>query len=213
MALTTVTPPGAATPAVVFDLLSTEYWPISKLAFGPLGTATVVDATNRLPVALPDGLATEETLAAIETALGDQATEATLAAIETALGALATQTTAAAIEAKLPALAGGRLPAAIQAAAETVGEPTFAGARQAVGTTSAGGTLPTLGASRRMMMVASSRCYVRTGTSGVTAALDGNSQALPADLPFTMIVPTGHTHFAVIRDTADGALDLMPQAG
>ena len=197
MALTTVTPPGAATPAVVFDLLSTEYWPISKLAFGPLGTATVVDATNRLPVALPDGLATE----------------ATLAAIETALGALATQTTAAAIEAKLPALAGGRLPAAIQAAAETVGEPTFAGARQAVGTTSAGGTLPTLGASRRMMMVASSRCYVRTGTSGVTAALDGNSQALPADLPFTMIVPTGHTHFAVIRDTADGALDLMPQAG
>lgn len=86
-----------------------------------------------------------------------------------------------------------------------------AGVRQAVGTSSAPVTLPTLGASRRVRINASTRCWVRFGTSGsVTASVAGTSIPFEANSPEYVVVPAGMTHFAVIRDSADGFVHIQP---
>jgi len=89
------------------------------------------------------------------------------------------------------------------------------GTRTAVATaSSAAVAIGTLGASRELMLAASTRCFVRFGTSAVTAAAatDANVLALPADVMFHLRVPAGVTHFTVIRDTADGFLRTIPVA-
>ena len=85
--------------------------------------------------------------------------------------------------------------------------------RTAVGaTSSAAVALGTLAASREVMLVASTRCFIRFGTSTVTAAnaTDPALLALPADAMFHMRAPSGVTHYTVIRDTADGFVRIVP---
>lgn len=87
--------------------------------------------------------------------------------------------------------------------------------RTAVGATSSSAVaIGTLGTSREVMLVASTRCFIRWGDSGVTAAAaaDADVLALPADALFHLRVPVGVTHFRVIRDTADGFLRVTPVA-
>lgn len=87
-----------------------------------------------------------------------------------------------------------------------------AGLRQAVGASStAAVTLPTLGASRRLRVMANTRCWLRFGMSGVgAAAADGDSIPFAPDSPEVVKVPAGATHFRVIRDSADGFVTLTP---
>jgi hypothetical protein len=85
--------------------------------------------------------------------------------------------------------------------------------RTAVGaTSSAAVAIGTLSASREVMLVASTRCFIRFGTSTVTAAnaTDAALLALPADAMFHMRLPSGVTHYTVIRDTADGFVRIVP---
>ncbi len=124
---------------------------------------------------------------------------------------------------KLPTLG----PQAASASLSVVAAPTdgigngtreynFAAAtRTAIGaTSSAAVAIGTLGTSREVMLVASSRCMIKWGTSGVTAAAatDTDVLVLPADAMFHLRVPNGVTHFRVIRDTADGFLRVTPVA-
>ena len=82
--------------------------------------------------------------------------------------------------------------------------------RTAIGsTTSAAVELPTLGASREVMFHSSSRCFVRMGTSTVIAATVAAGQmVLEAGERFHIRIPAGTTHYRVIRDTADGFLNV-----
>jgi hypothetical protein len=85
--------------------------------------------------------------------------------------------------------------------------------RTAVGaTSSAAVAIGTLSASREVMLVASTRCFIRFGTSSVAAAnaTDAALLALPADAMFHMRLPSGVTHYTVIRDTADGFVRIVP---
>ena len=72
-------------------------------------------------------------------------------------------------------------------------------------------TLPTLGASRELYVMATNRCFFRSGNSAVNAAA-GTSHPLPADERFHLRIPGGHTHIAYIRDTADGMISIVPVA-
>lgn len=83
--------------------------------------------------------------------------------------------------------------------------------RQSVAATSARVALPTLGASREIYVMANTRCFFLTGSSTVVAAA-GTSHPLAADERFYLRVPAGHTHIAYIRDTADGAISVVPVA-
>jgi hypothetical protein len=85
--------------------------------------------------------------------------------------------------------------------------------RTAVGaTSSAAVAIGTLAASREVMLIASTRCFIRFGASTVTAAnaTDANLLVLPADAMFHMRLPSGVTHYTVIRDTADGFVRIVP---
>lgn len=97
------------------------------------------------------------------------------------------------------------------AAAQTVAE-YGAGVRQAVGASSSNAVLlPTLGPSRRVRVMANTRCWLRFGASGVAAAeVAGNSIPFAPDSPEVVQVPVGATHFRVIRDSADGFVTLTP---
>jgi hypothetical protein len=124
-----------------------------------------------------------------------------------------------ALLARIPALQNGAVPIS-GIAADGFGNGTreynFAqGTRTVVTTTSSAAiAIGTLGASRELMLIASTRCFVRFGTSAVTAALatDVNVLALPADAMFHLRVPAGVTHFTVIRDTAEGFIRTIPVA-
>jgi hypothetical protein len=85
--------------------------------------------------------------------------------------------------------------------------------RTAVGaTSSAAVAIGTLSASREVMLIASTRCFIRFGTLSVGAAnaTDANLLVLPADAMFHMRLPSGVTHYTVIRDTADGFVRSAP---
>lgn len=82
--------------------------------------------------------------------------------------------------------------------------------RTAIGsTTSAAVELPVLSTSREIMFHASSRCFVRQGTNAVAAATVAAGQlVLEAGERFHIRIPAGTTHYRVIRDTADGFLNV-----
>jgi hypothetical protein len=85
--------------------------------------------------------------------------------------------------------------------------------RTAVGaTSSAAVAIGTLSASREVMLITSTRCFIRFGASTVTAAnaTDAALLVLPADAMFHMRLPSGVTHYTVIRDTADGFVRFVP---
>jgi hypothetical protein len=79
-------------------------------------------------------------------------------------------------------------------------------------TSSAAVAIGTLGASREILLIPSTRCFVRFGASDVAAssATDATVLPLPSDTQFTLRVPIGVTHFTVIRSTADGFLHCIP---
>lgn len=230
---------------VVFatDDISGVHYPVTKLAFGPADTATVVrDADgNRLPVAIggtlpafasPPAVTIGGTLPGFAsppavtvggsvavTGTFWQATQPVSAAslpLPSGAATSALQTTGntslASIDGKLAALEGGRAPVTLAPIDRPIAEPTFSGARVAVGATASGAALPTLGASRRIRVMASTRCFLRTGTVTNNAATDGNSLAIAADAEVSFIVPASHTSFSVVRDSADGFISIMPWA-
>lgn len=74
-------------------------------------------------------------------------------------------------------------------------------------------TLPTLGASREIRFAASARCWVKWGATGLTAAAaEAASFVIEANSPEVVRIPSGATHYRVIRDTADGNLLMTPVA-
>ena len=87
----------------------------------------------------------------------------------------------------------------------------FAGnVRQTVtGTSTAAVALPTLYASREVMVHASERCVIRLGGSDVDAATVAAGQLIvePGER-FHFRVAVGETHFRAIRDTTDGFLSI-----
>jgi hypothetical protein len=90
-------------------------------------------------------------------------------------------------------------------------EYDFAGnVRQTVTSTStAAVTLPTLYASREVMVHAAERCVIRLGGSDVAAATVASGQLiLEAGERFHFRVAAGVTHFRAIRDTVDGFVSI-----
>lgn len=88
-----------------------------------------------------------------------------------------------------------------------------AGTRTAVtASSSAAVAIGTLGSSREILLISSTRCFIRFGTASVTAAsaTDATVLPLPADAMFTLRVPSDVTHFTVVRSTADGFLHCIP---
>lgn len=73
--------------------------------------------------------------------------------------------------------------------------------------------LPTLGASREVRLCASQRCWIKWGTTGLSAAAaEAASFPVEANSPEVIRIPSGATHYRVIRDTADGNLHMAPVA-
>lgn len=75
--------------------------------------------------------------------------------------------------------------------------------RQAVTATSTAFALPTLGASREIVLMSNTRLFFLTGTSGVIAA-PAAAHPLAADERFHFRLPAGHTHIAFVQDAAGG---------
>lgn len=86
--------------------------------------------------------------------------------------------------------------------------------RTAIGSASSAATaLPALGSSRELMLHASARCFIRFGASDVAAASAAAGQlVLEQGERFHFQVPVGVTHYRVIRDTADGFLNVTAVA-
>jgi hypothetical protein len=119
----------------------------------------------------------------------------------------------ASLLARIPALESGRMPVTDAAAAGTRAYNFGQATRTAVGATSSSAqTIGTLAASREVMLVASTRCFIRFGDSdvGPAAATNAALLPLPADAMFHMRLASGVTHYTVIRDTADGFVRIVP---
>lgn len=160
----------------------------------------------------------------VPVSISDVATETTLAAQSTLMGA--TTETAPVSDTAISGL-NGRLQRIAQNITTMISNITemitatnrsgtreynMAGiTRQAVGAASARVALPTLGASRELYVMASTRCFFRSGDSSITAAA-GASHPLAADERFHLRVPAGHTHIAYIRDSSDGNITIVPVA-
>lgn len=123
--------------------------------------------------------------------------------------------------ARIPALVGGRVPVeAVAVATDAVGNGTreynlSAATRTAVGSTSSAAVaIGTLGTSREVMWIASTRCFIRLGTSAVTDAASADANVLPiaVDSHWHQRIPVGVTHYTVIQDTANGILRCIPVA-
>jgi hypothetical protein len=80
-----------------------------------------------------------------------------------------------------------------------------------IGAASVAAALPPLSEVRELYVLGSARCFFRTGDSNVSASA-ATAHPLPADERFHLRIPAGHTHIAVIRDAADGVLDVVPVA-
>ncbi len=88
-----------------------------------------------------------------------------------------------------------------------------AATRTAVGSASTRSALGMIGAQREIMLTASADCHIRFGDSTVVvAASDAPALRLFAGERFHLRVPSGVTHYAVIRDAADGFLRVTPVA-
>lgn len=79
--------------------------------------------------------------------------------------------------------------------------------RYAVTATSAAFALPTLGTTREVRLMPSSRCYIVFGSSTVTATTADGAMPIPADAGEVVVVPSGATHIAVIHNPAEGSVD------
>lgn len=80
-------------------------------------------------------------------------------------------------------------------------------------TSTAAAGLPALGTSREVRLAASARCWVVWGSSGVAAAApESTSFVVEANTPEVIRIPSGATHFRVVRDSADGFLLMTPVA-
>jgi hypothetical protein len=83
----------------------------------------------------------------------------------------------------------------------------------AAATTTPALALPTLGASRELRLRATSACFINFGVgTGVAATIGATSYSIDANLPDVIVVPTTATHYSIIRETADGFLNLTPVA-
>jgi hypothetical protein len=92
---------------------------------------------------------------------------------------------------------------------EATTSATAAMRQYAVPAASANGALPTLGSSRGLHVMADTLCFFRSGDANVVA-LAADSHPLAADERFQLRVPAGHTHIAVVRDSADGFISVVP---
>lgn len=190
-------------PQVEFIDPSGVQQPVSNLRRLPVDIGSATVNLNGDVVAEFDGV--EEALGApADAAAGsDGATSGLIGLVKRLLG-------------KLPALNNGNVPVLTTASAtDANGNGTRQydwanGLRQAVtGTSSAATALPTLGTSREVMFHASSRCFVRMGDSNVAAAAAAaGHMVLEAGERFHIRIATGVTHFRVIRDSADGNLNV-----
>lgn len=77
MADNLTTNPGAGGATIATDDIGGVHYPISKLAYGALDSATLVSAANGMPVSaaslpLPTGASTEATLAALSAKMREQ---------------------------------------------------------------------------------------------------------------------------------------------
>ncbi|MEN9854963.1 MAG: hypothetical protein RLZZ157_89 [Pseudomonadota bacterium] len=86
--------------------------------------------------------------------------------------------------------------------------------RTAIGAaSSAAVAIPPIGQSREIMLLASTRCYVRLGDAAVLPASSAAGQLiLEAGERFHLRLKTTETHYTVIRDSADGTLSVTPVA-
>jgi hypothetical protein len=87
-----------------------------------------------------------------------------------------------------------------------------AGVRQAVALNTARFNLPALNTNRGVRISTTTRCFIRFGNSSVNAVVNGTSIPIEANAPEYLQVPAGATHFAVIRDLADGFISMHPVA-
>lgn len=78
--------------------------------------------------------------------------------------------------------------------------------------TSGATVLPTLGTTREVRVSTSAAAYINFGTGAVAATIGATSLRLEANDREILVVPAGMTHFAVIRDAADGFVHLTPVA-
>lgn len=119
------------------------------------------------------------------------------------------------IDNKTPALVSGAVPTT-DSLGGTRTHNTAGGIRQAVGSASARVALPTLGASREIYVMSTNRLFFLTGDNTVTAVNGTGTSNMPhplaPDNQFYIRVPSGHTHIAYIRDSADGFITIMPVA-
>jgi hypothetical protein len=83
--------------------------------------------------------------------------------------------------------------------------------RTAIVASSARVALPTLGSSREIYVMSTTRGFFLTGGGAVVAAA-GTSHPIAADERFYLRVPAGHTHIAFIRDSAGGFISVVPVA-
>jgi hypothetical protein len=87
------------------------------------------------------------------------------------------------------------------------------GVRVAVATDSSAATpLPTLGETREVRIAANTDCWLRFGDATVVASVAETSIPLFAGGGEVMVIPAWATHFAVIRNSADGFITLTPVA-
>lgn len=72
----------------------------------------------------------------------------------------------------------------------------------------------TLNGLREVMITATSRCFIAFGSTGMSAADGTDAANLPIEAgeKFHLRIPAGLTHYRVIRDAADGVLNVIPVA-
>ena len=192
-----ITAPGVGTVFASDDISGVQY-PRTKIAWGVDGSAVDTSASNPLPVTL--GLTdTQLRASAVAVSFTGQSVGITGSVAVTGTFWQATQ------------------PVSI-ASAVTVTPPTNAtttraydftnGQRIASGATSARSTAV---AASEIMLHASARCFVRIGDDTVAATAGAGSFPLEIGEKFHCRLTSGQ-FVAVIRDTADGFLTVMPVA-
>lgn len=200
MAYGTITAPAAGSLLAV-DTISGGVFPRTKISFGVEGAAVDVSSAAPLPVTGTVAL-DAPSLAALETIdLG----ATTLAALETTeLGA----TSLAALEnitANVTGVATEAKQDAQTAAIGTIGTRAYAAGQQvAIGAASAASTGLT---ATEVLLHASSKCFVRVAATATAAA----GIPLEAGEKFHLRLTSGQ-QVHVIRDTADGFLNIVPVA-